>query len=310
MYMLSLNLFNKRNLILTIASILLISFLLTKVNVSEVSEALSKADLRLLSIALVFNLLALCFKTIRWRILLQQGGEISFKKLFPIQVSGIAISILSPGRIAEPIKVMLLKERGFRYSFALLTVLWERLLDLIVLFMFSSGIIYLLQEPTKTLVKLLFVSVIIVSIILLFFISSLISFLSRIPLLKFISRLMLFPLRKIIFLKAFSMTLLIWVTEFMTLFCCFQSIGIETNALYLAGAYASSILIGVISFLPAGIGSTEASLLFFLLPLGYSSSILLAAIILTRLASLLFTLFLGFSLALLIRKKEIEIPVE
>ena len=61
------------------------------------------------------------------------------------------------------------------------------------------------------------------------------------------------------------------------------------------GVYAAGILIGALSFIPGGLGSTEAAMVVMLSVLGLDLSTALAATIVCRVATLWFAVALGFS---------------
>ena len=82
------------------------------------------------------SLFAVSLRVVKWMVLLENVG---FLELYPIQLVGITISNFTPGKIAEPGKAVLLKiMKNISVSASLPTIIWERILDIVVLVGFSA----------------------------------------------------------------------------------------------------------------------------------------------------------------------------
>jgi uncharacterized protein (TIRG00374 family) len=68
---------------------------------------------------------------------------------------------------------------------------------------------------------------------------------------------------------------------------------VDINPILATGIYAMSIVIGAASFMPGGLGGTEAAMLIFLINLGVSQEVALAATLICRFATLWFAVILG-----------------
>src|SRR5687768_18484851 len=85
-----------------------------------------------LGVALVVNLAALFFRTIRWRIILDPDDPPPFYPTFFANTVGYMLSTILPIRAADVARPALLSRRtSHRFSGALGTVLTERVLDLL-----------------------------------------------------------------------------------------------------------------------------------------------------------------------------------
>jgi uncharacterized membrane protein YbhN (UPF0104 family) len=290
--------------VLILVSIALIVFLLLQVNLGELLSALEKASPLLLALALLFSFLGLCARVVRWSVLLGEERKIGFRELFPVQAGGIALSNLSPGKMFEPIKVVFLKPLGFKYAFALLTVLWERVMDLLILFIFSVGVIFGLSEFLRNASLLLLAFLIALALVLVFLLPQAIAFFSRIRFLYFLKKISLQPLHSRNLFYAFLLTFVVWAMDFLAVYSSFLALNVSVDFLFIASVFSASVLIGVISFLPGGFGSTEAVFLFLLLPTGYAQPLLLAAILVARIATLVFTSLIGFATLSFVGKKK------
>ena len=87
------------------------------------------------------------FRVERWRHLLAPIGHTRFKNAFRATVMGFAANALMPGRVGEVLRPYVLARREqLSATAAFATVVIERLLDLLLVFLFFSGVI-VLSDP-------------------------------------------------------------------------------------------------------------------------------------------------------------------
>lgn len=124
----------KRFLQITAIAALTIFFLwlfLRNANLQEVWLIIRRTSVFWLSVALITNLAALFFRTIRWRIILDPDDPPPFYATFFANTVGYMLSTILPIRAADVARPALLARRtSHRFSGALGTVLTERVLDL------------------------------------------------------------------------------------------------------------------------------------------------------------------------------------
>ena len=124
----------KRFLQITAIVALTIFFLwlfLRNANLHEVWLIIRRTSVFWLSVALLTNLAALFFRTIRWRIILDPDDPPPFYATFFANTVGYMLSTILPIRAADVARPALLARRtSHRFSGALGTVLTERVLDL------------------------------------------------------------------------------------------------------------------------------------------------------------------------------------
>ncbi len=87
--------------------------------------------------------------------------------------------------------------------------------------------------------------------------------------------------------------LLAWGAEGLGFYYILNLLGFEVSLPLAMGIYAMSLIIGALSFLPGGLGGTEAAMLIMLANLGLSPEHALAATLICRFTTLWFAVALG-----------------
>jgi uncharacterized protein (TIRG00374 family) len=144
----------KRGLQLVFVVALTVFFLwlfLHNADMHSVWKILKHISLWWLTIAIVTNMAALVFRTLRWRTLLDPDDPPPFYATFFANSVGYMLSSLLPIRAADFARPALLSRRtSHRFSGALGTVLTERVLDLLsILLLFSYFVVRRHREMTS-----------------------------------------------------------------------------------------------------------------------------------------------------------------
>ncbi len=79
--------------------------------------------------------------------------------------------------------------------------------------------------------------------------------------------------------KAWIISIFSWLIEILSAYFVFQSFGIDLHIIEVGQIVYTSILIGALSFLPAGIGLTEGSIITLMVEKGYELSIVSAMVL-------------------------------
>jgi glycosyltransferase 2 family protein len=80
------------------------------------------------------TLLGYALRTVRWQVILSAGARAPLRTLFPVLIMGFATNNLLPGRLGEFWRAYLLgRKRNVRKTFALASVVVERVFDLLTL---------------------------------------------------------------------------------------------------------------------------------------------------------------------------------
>jgi len=113
------------------------------------------------------------------------------------------------------------------------------------------------------------------------------NFMRRFPILKMISKDFIKTFYKTKIKKrgliwCFLLTITAWFLDGVILYLCLLAIGVNSNPLILVGVVSLSVLIGIASSLPGGLGSTEAVMVIILSIIGIEGTIGIAGIMLAR----------------------------
>jgi len=250
---------------------------------------------------------------IRWHYYLHYlSHQISLLQHFLYYMAGFALTI-TPAKIGETIRSTYLAQHGVPYTHSLAMFFIERLLDVIVIALLSLFSLRIGWDNTSANINnFIIISVIaIVSFIPLLrqifvtqFIELLRSKVSWLRLRKLLKHLILLLLtaRDLFALKpiytGFLLGTIAWVIQGFAFYFILTTLNIEIGLEQSIGIYAISLLAGALSFIPGGIGTTEAVMTLLLTMLGADTSTAIAAALISRLSTLWFAVGLGFCAAL------------
>lgn len=285
-------------------AITILMAIIISANPAVLAGELAKSDLRLVAAAMLVSTAGAAFRVLKWSVLVGVGPV----RLAPVQLLGVTISNFTPGKLAEPAKAVLLKmHQGVNVSRTLPSIIWERINDLIVLIALSAIAIQSLTLETN-LLYIGFASILVFAAMIAMFVLVLKSerfgtrmfrLARRLPVLNRISENFIHAfyknrIRKRTVLKSLVITIIPWTLEGYIFYFSLLAVGLEADPLMLAGIVALAALIGVLSSLPGGIGSSEAVMLVLLGVTGLSGSKAVAGMILFRFLSFWYFSFLGF----------------
>jgi len=283
---------DNRIYIVIIATIALYFTFLVISDLGEVYAQLNKMDVSYLPIILL--LIPLCWIVLftRWNLLLKNSNvHVPIKDNLKIYMSGFALSI-TPGKVGELIKSQLLKTKfGIPREKTAPIVLVEQLYSIIGIIGVSILGIWYFEFGTQ--IILIAASLLGITLILISskrFFDKFLTLLSRI---KFLSQYTLTlsnsydVLRKStrgwIVVYASALSIAFWLIESVIAYFVLLSFGINhIEFLSVITTFTSSILLGVASFLPLGIGVVEGSLTGFFTIQGVDVSIALTLVIFIR----------------------------
>jgi len=243
-------------------------------------------------------------RVMRWKVLLK---DVTFSEIWPIQLFGMAVSNLTPGKIAEPIKAIVLKVRkNIPVSTSLQSIMWERIIDVIILILFSMVAINIISLGTNFF-YLGIISIIIFIILIALILAvmkyqafgfKIIHFLRKFPVLKNISDDFIRnfyetkTLRKSLIL-CFALTLIAWILDGLSFYLIFIALGMNITFLATISLVSFALLISIVSFLPGGLGSFEVIMVVFLGMFGVTASTATAGVLLARFVTIWYSLLLG-----------------
>ena len=271
----------------------------------EFSINISQFDFSYLPIILAFVFLGIMIKSLRQQLLYKQIEVcISFKTGILLFISGLSMEA-TPGGSGELIKSYYLKKKfGYPLAKTFPTVIMERLLDLTGI----AGILLIvgLLLDNYNIISLM---LILLSTLSLIFASGkkkklfnfLLSIIEKIPVLKkqvasFSKSYQVFGelTSGKIMTKTLGLSFLVWMTDAIMIYFIFVGFNLNFDIIFSTFSMYSSLLLGVLTMVPAGIGVTEVSFVEILRGEGVDTAISTSLVILFRLVTIWFLTVLGF----------------
>ena len=271
----------------------------------EFSINISQFDFSYLPIILAFVFLGIIIKSIRQQLLYKQiEVGISFKTGILLFISGLSMEA-TPGGSGELIKSYYLKKKfGYPLAKTFPTVIMERLLDLTGI----AGILLIvgLLLDNYNIISLM---LILLSTLSLIFASGkkkklfdfLLSIIEKIPILKkqassFSESYQVFGelTSSKIMTKTLGLSFFVWMTDAIMIYLIFMGFNLNFDIIFSTFSMYSSLLLGVLTMVPAGIGVTEVSFVEILRGEGVATATSTSLVILFRLVTVWFLTVLGF----------------
>jgi len=268
-------------------------------------------------VAILLSLANYIFRFFKWHIFTRSLElEIPFKENFFIFIAGLSLSI-TPAKVGEAIRAFLLqKNSSTDLSKGLASTFSERLIDLLAVTLLALiGVFFLGFQQSAAYMPLLLIILLGILIgVLIFLFDPLYNPFRWIFHLKPWARLgtkidkfrsdVMITFKYTIFLGALGLGMIGWACEGLGFFLIAQNLGITITFEAAIFIYATSSLLGALSFLPGGLGVTEGSMELFLAHLLETSLPLAGAlIILIRVSTLWFGVTLGLIFLLLVSKR-------
>ena len=266
-------------------------------------------------LVLSLSLLSYIIRFIRWRYYLRLFHyHVPLKRSLLYYLTGFSLT-LTPAKVGETIRSSYLAGDGVPYNITIAMFFTERFLDLVVATLLSTLIFQssLLAENSSYSSLLIISSIIIVSFIPLLrqrFVSDFIYFIQKsIPwtnikyALTQVNRLLnsarnLFAITPVY--TGLFLGVIVWILHGISFNIILINLNVSIGLISCIAIYTLSLLAGALSFIPGGIGTTEAVMVLLLSLLGVDTSTAIAAALITRLSTLWFAILIGFSSACLL----------
>ena len=293
----------KKILIIGIAIIGLYSILLSFSDLDLISDQLANFKIEFLLPVLILVTLSWFILFARWQILLKNSNIIiPLRSSFTIYISGFSLQFI-PGEAGEFLKAQLLKNKfGISRSKTSPIIITEMLYNAIGLVALSVTSIWFFEF---TIYIFVIFSILLILVFYLinnkkYFLKVINKFL-KIRFFKKYAEPMSESLEIIqnltkgkVLLYSVMLSTFFWFVECIAIHLLLLSFGIDTIELFtLAPMYSSSIILGVVSFLPFGLGVFEGSLAGFLSLRGIDISISFTVVILARIITRWYSVFVG-----------------
>lgn len=247
------------------------------------------------------------FRFIRWnKYITLFNHTVPIKRHFAYYLAGLALTT-TPAKAGETVRSLYLFPYGVKISQSLASFFTERLLDVTIMVFLASLLFFTFPDLSNNysyfILSLLVLLVLVLPLLsthlpqqLLIFITSKIKnekisqlFQHLLSLLK--SAYMLLTPKMLT--EGLILGLIAWLLNGLVFYLILDKIGFPVSLTLALSIYAISILAGAASFIPGGIGATEAVMGFMLLSINSEPHIAIAVPILTRLATLWFAVCVG-----------------
>ena len=269
----------------------------------DVARVISAVGVSTIAVALTLSLVNYALRFWRWQqYLLTLGYKVALLDSLRIYIAGFALTAV-PLKSGEAISSVILKRHGVPYSASLAAFLAERLSDVTsLLVLIAAGLS--VYPPARPLVLVLacIIALVLVCLTQRRWLARCREFavtrVTRGPA-KLLAVALdvalhggrLFQTRML--LLGIVLGIAAWSAEGMALYYLLSRLEFETSLQFALFAYPFSLLIGALSFLPGGLGGTEATLAFLLILNGMPAPLAVAATVLIRLTTLWFGIALG-----------------
>lgn len=286
--------------VLLIAGFILLAGLIFYSGILDNLEIFRELNIVLLVLAILLTVLNVLVKIYRWKYLMKAYGiDIPFSEAGKTVMGSFFVSGLTPAKIGDVIKAYIMKRR---YSLAFMDgvtgILYERVFELLLLFFVSLGVFYV-GLSAKNYIVIQLTSFVVIFLIIAYIFSDKLMVWAQ----KVLSKTKVFKnygdnlrLRKISPSQAFytfTLTGLALCLEFIRLWIVALAFGFQMNIIHLSIFFSLSVLIGLLSQIPLGIGIVEGSLAVFLSESGLPSYYAFGIVLVDRFISMYFVMALG-----------------
>ncbi|MBI3561042.1 MAG: flippase-like domain-containing protein [Gammaproteobacteria bacterium] len=269
----------------------------------QIIQAIQRMNPLIWSILLLSSLLNYVVRFIRWQFFLRQFGyQLPGLQHFVYYLAGFALTT-TPGKAGEVIRSVLLHPRGVRFPHSIAAFFTERLLDIIVVALLALGTFSLFENYTFIVASVC--AVLVVGLTLLrcrrchAWCRAWQHRLHHTRLRRWLGVVvdLLGKSRRLLAWKIFyvgmGFGLLAWSLQGLAFSFLLQHFAVTVSLWAALGIYATSLLIGAISFLPGGVGSTEVTMYLLLKSTGVDDITAITLPLISRLSTLWFAVSLG-----------------
>lgn len=256
------------------------------------------ADLpRLLFVkTIALSLSSYLFRFCRWQLLLHVlRHRMPLVRSLEIYLAAFSFT-LTPGKSGEVIRSLYLKEFGVSYIHSLMAFITERGMDLIAVGLLAMFVTSMFPAYQYVLIALLLVSAVFLIVLRMHIWTLVAKHFLNARKRRQIDCIVLI-VRKFFTLKTFAFALLLsvlaWGAQGLSLYLITQTMTTGLRLDWAVGIYALSLLVGALSFIPGGLGATEASIVFLLTTVGMTQEGAIAASLISRVLTLWLAIGLG-----------------
>ncbi|MBK6851773.1 MAG: flippase-like domain-containing protein [Burkholderiales bacterium] len=288
---------------------------------AQVGQALAQVGWTGLAVLLALSLVNYGLRFVRWQLYLTALGHAQpWRASLRIYLAGFALTT-TPGKAGEALRSLFLQHRGMPVERSLAALISERLSDLVAVVLLC--LIGLSQFPGLRLMVVVAVGLIVVVYVAIARArpvvgqpgrpsaqferspSRLRSALARVQQLLASARPCHTPA---LLLSTTALSLIAWAAEAWAFHLLLGVLGSNATLSFSVFVYAIAVLAGALSFLPGGLGGTEATMMSLLLLAGHEQAVAVVATVLIRLTTLWFAVAIGLIALLRLMREPTSAP--
>ncbi|MBP2134355.1 uncharacterized protein (TIRG00374 family) [Methanomicrobium sp. W14] len=305
--------------ILLLIGLLILIYFIYSSGVLEDLSVFSQMNLYLYLFAILLSLVSVAVKIYRWKYLSHLfGTEMSWRMSSIVTLSGLFFCNITPGKVGDLYKAYFMKKKySLGYANGVSMIFYERFFELFILIAIAFCSIFVLRVENTT---ILMITLFIVFLLLLLFIFWKIDYFINISK-KYLVKVPFVNLdlngdiniRKIGVTKSVSVFLITSVSlfaEFCRLWIVALAFGVNLNFITLSVSFCLSIIIGLLSQIPLGIGFMEGSLSLMIGEMGVVSTTAIAIVMADRVISMYLVLVIGLLVSKISFKELNDVMVE
>lgn len=308
-------------------SLLILAVMLWFVGIEEVINALKIANIGIIVLAIITQIVTYFLYTLRWQILNKLANmDVGIGELLPMVLVGLAVNNITPsGRGGgEPVRAYILsKQNDYPMEETFATVVADRALDtfpFVVLAALTIGAMAFSFKFDLWLLIIMVLAVIAIVAILIVLIYMCINpnFGKRVDgwiiglvrrfykknsddleekihdaIFGFQDTMKLLISNKKVLSYTIPLSFLIWVFEIIRVYLVFLAFGAQVDLVVIGEVFIVASLVGMIPLLPGGLGAVDGMMILFYSAAGISASISAAATVIERLISFWMATILG-----------------
>ncbi len=272
----------------------------------EVLSAITSLSLKVWLIILLLSLMNYLLRYWRWHLYIahQNPHAITHRQHLAIYIAGFSLT-MTPGKAGEAMRSLYLKPYGIPHQRSIGALFVERIMDLLTILILAGLGISFLDGDQSRIAAIITVGLIVGCIVVIKIPKKKIinsALVKKLPaklhhIVLFVESMLenandLLTLRFL--LVGLGIGLVSWLCEAYGLFIVMQEFSLDqTSATLGIAIYGMAILIGAISFMPGGLGGSEAAMIFLLVKAGFDTPSAVAITFICRIATLWFAVILG-----------------
>jgi len=257
---------------------------------AKVWAVLSKADIRLISAAVGLAIPMAIIKGIRWQLLLHSYDvKLTFRESTAMYAIGMVLSAVTPGRVGDFVKIVLLIKKGCSIGKAIASNILDRIFD--VAFVLLAGYVGMWYFSKYFASQLQVVNIVFAAFLIVLAALVVKRHLMKKLALKFVPKQfkqaavdswnqIVGGLLKNKFSRMFWLslwTIIFWMIQFFALYLCAKAVAIEVSFLYFSACAAVGMILSLLPITVAGVGTRDATYILLLGQIGISQQQSIAA---------------------------------